>query len=295
MAKLRIMFSRYSAFYSPLIATEAGGFLKAEGLEAEFSVAGAGAPPRARLADGSVELIQSAPSASWGPLERGESSDIVHFAQINQRDGFFIAGRRPDPDFAWQKLEGAAVLADHGGQPLAMLKYALHKQSVDYASLDAIDAGGPDAMVAAFRQGRGDYIHLQGPAPQQLEQDGVAHVVASVGEAIGPVAFSSLCATRAWLGTDMARAFVRAYAKSRSWVASAPPAAVAEAEAPFFEGVDAAVLARTIAGYQRLGCWQGPLEIPRDAYEVALDVFQHSGLITRRHRYDAVVVPPPTG
>jgi NitT/TauT family transport system substrate-binding protein len=294
LAKIRIMFSRYSAFYSPLIATQAGGFLAAEGLEAEFSIAGAGAPPRARLADGSIELIQSAPSASWTSLDRGESSDIVHFAQINQRDGFFIAGRRPGPDFAWQNLEGASVLADHGGQPLAMLKYALHKQGVDYIRLNAIDAGTPEAMVAAFRRGRGDYIHLQGPAPQQLEHDGAAHVLASVGEAIGPVAFSSLCATRAWLGSDMAKAFLRAYGKSRTWVASEPPAAVAKAEAPFFDGIDETVLARTIASYQRLGCWQGPLAIPRAAYEVALDVFQHSGLITRRHPYDMVVVPPPS-
>jgi NitT/TauT family transport system substrate-binding protein len=295
VAKIRIMFSRYSAFYSPLIAAQAGGFLAAEGLAAEFSVAGAGAPPRAQLANGSVELIQSAPSASWAPLERGESSEIVHFALINQRDGFFIAGRRPDPGFTWRKLAGAGVLADHGGQPLAMLKYALHQAGVDYARLDAIDAGAPEAMVAAFRRGQGDYIHLQGPAPQQLEDDGAAHVLASVGAVFGPVAFSSLAATRAWLKTDMARAFTRAYAKSRSWVASAPPAEVAKAEAPFFDGVGEAVLARTLASYQRLGCWQEPLAIPRDGYEVALDVFQHSGLITRRHAYDAVVVPPPAG
>jgi NitT/TauT family transport system substrate-binding protein len=295
LAKIRILFSRYSAFYSPLVATQAGGFLAAEGLEAEFAVAGAGASPRARLADGSIDLIQSAPSASWGPLERGESSEIVHFALINQRDGFFLAGRRPDPDFAWRRLEGARVLVDHGAQPLAMLKYAMHKQGVDYARLDAIDAGGPEAMSAAFREGQGDYIHLQGPAPQQLEQDGIAHVVAAVGATFGPVAFSSLAATRTWLATGMAQAFMRAYAKSRTWVASEPPAAVAKAEAPFFAGTKEAVLARTIAAYQRLGCWQGPLEIPRDAYEVALDVFRHSGLISRRHPYHAVVVSPPSG
>ncbi len=295
MAKIRIMFSRYSAFYSPLIALQAGGFLEAEELEAEFSVAGAGESPRARLAEGSVQLIQSAPSASWAPLERGETSDIVHFAQINQRDGFFIAARRPDPDFAWSKLAGARVLIDHGGQPLAMFKYALHRQGVDFAALDVLDAGGPEAMVAAFRQGEVDYVHLQGPAPQQLERDGIGHVLAAVGEAIGPVAFSSLSATRGWLQTETAQAFTRAYRKSRSWVASAPAEAIAAAEAPFLPGVEQAVLARTIAAYQRLGCWQGSLEIARDDYEVALDVFLHSGLISRRHPHDRVVVAPPAG
>ena len=295
MAKIRIMFSRYSAFYSPLIATKAGGFLAGEGLDAEFSIAGPGQAPRQGLADGSLDLIQSAPSASWAPLERGETSDIVHFAQINQRDGFFIAGRRADPDFDWSRLAGAAVLADHGGQPLAMLKYALHTQGVDYAGVRAIDAGTPEAMVAAFRDGQGDYIHLQGPAPQQLEQDGAAHVLASVGAAFGPVAFSSLCATRRWLATETAAAFTRAFAKSRAWVASRPPEDIARAETSFLPGIDEAVLARTIASYQRLGNWQGPLEIGRDAYEVALDVFQHSGLITRRHPYEDVIVAPPTG
>ena len=293
MAKIRIMFSRYSAFYSPLIATRAGGFLAALGLEAEFSVAGPGQVARKGLEDGSLDLIQSAPSASWAPLERGERSEIVHFAQINQRDGFFIAGRRPDPDFAWRKLAGAAVLADHGAQPLAMLKYALHKQGIDFADLNAIDAGGPEAMVAAFKDGQGDYIHLQGPAPQQLEHDGAAQVLASVGEAIGSVAFSSLCATRRWLATDAAKAFTRAFANARTWVATSPPEEIAQAEAPFLPGIDEAVLARTIAAYQRLGCWRGSIEIDRDAYEVALDVFQHSGLITRRHPYDAAIVPPP--
>ena len=295
MAKIRIMFSRYSAFYSPLIATKAGGFLAGEGLDAEFSVAGPGQVARKGLEDGSLDLIQSAPSASWAPLERGERSEIVHFAQINQRDGFFIAGRRPDPGFAWGRLAGAAVLVDHGGQPLAMLKYALHKQGVDYAGLNAIDAGAPEAMVAAFRDGRGDYIHLQGPAPQQLEHEGAAHVLAAVGEAIGPVAFSSLCATRSWLASDAARAFTRVFTQSRRWVAESPAEEVARAQAPFLTGIDETVLARTIATYQRLGCWQGPIEIGREAYEVALDVFQHSSLITRRHPYDSVVMPPPAG
>ena len=68
---------------------------------------------------------------------------------------------------------------------------------------------------------------------------------------------------------------------------------VAKVEGPHFAGIDGDVLERTIAFYQQLGNWARSPEIPRDAYEVALDVFAHSGLITRRHAYDAVVVPPP--
>jgi NitT/TauT family transport system substrate-binding protein len=293
VARIRIMFSRFSAFYSPLIAAQAAGFLKAEGLDAEFSVAGSGISPQAGLRDGSLDLIQSAVSASFAALERSETPDLVHFAQINQRDGFFIAARAPDPAFAWGKLAGARVLLDHGAQPLAMFKYALHRRGVEFAALNVVDAGTPEAMQAAFRAGEGDYIHLQGPAPQQLEADGVAHVVASVGEAIGPVAFSSLCARREFLETDMARAFTAAYAQARAWVRGAPAARVAETEAGYFKDVDREALRRTVAAYQRLGCWEGPLQIPRDAYEVTLDVFEHNGLINRRHPYDAVVAAPP--
>ena len=293
VARIRIMFSRFSAFYSPLIAAQAAGFLEAQGLDAEFSVAGPGISPQAGLRDGALDLIQSAVSASFLALERGETPDLVHFAQINQRDGFFIAARAVDPAFAWGKLAGARVLVDHGTQPLAMFKYALHRRGVDYGALSVVDAGSPEAMQAAFRSGQGDYVHLQGPAPQQLEADGVGHVVAAVGEAIGPVAFSSLCARRDFIATDMARAFTAAYARARAWVRETPAARVAEIEAGHFGDVDREVLTRTIAAYQHLGCWNGSLAIPRDAYEVTLDVFQHSGLISRRHPYDAVVTAPP--
>jgi len=49
----------------------------------------------------------------------------------------------------------------------------------------------------------------------------------------------------------------------------------------------------TIAYYQKLGCWTPHVEITRPAFEVALDVFQHAGLITKRHRYEDVVAAPP--
>lgn len=293
MAQIRIMVSRHSAFYSPLIATLAGGFLREEGLEGSYAPAPPGVSPWSALMEGSIDVAQLAVSASWRSMENGESPEIAHFAQINERDGFFIAARTPDPGFTWDKLKGRSVLVDHFGQPLAMFKYAAHKMNLDFAEIEPIDAGEPDAMEAAFRAGQGDYVHLQGPAPQQLEKDGVGHVVASVGAAIGPVAFSSLAAHRRWLETETALAFMRAYRKGRQYVIGSPAVEIAAVEADFFKGVDREVLARTIQTYQDLDCWTPEVEISRESYAVGLDVFQHSEVITKRHAYEDVVVPPP--
>jgi NitT/TauT family transport system substrate-binding protein len=290
--EIHIQFTRFSAFYSPLIATIAAGFLKEEGLQPKHSNAPVGKSAIDGVVAGTVHVCQSAPSQGFGPLEKGQTPPAVHFAQINEKDGFFLTGRAADSEFSWDKLKGKQVLVDHGGQPLAMFKYACHKRGLDYKAINAVDV--PSAqMDGAFRKGQGDYIHQQGPAPQQLEHDGAGHVVASVGEAIGPCAFSSLAATREWLGTDMARRFMRAYRKSRGWLIMTPANKVAEAESAFFPEIDRAVLTSTIAYYQKLGCWTPHVEITRPAFEVALDVFQHSGLITKRHRYEDVVAPPP--
>jgi NitT/TauT family transport system substrate-binding protein len=291
---IRIQFTRFSAFYSPLIATIAGGFLREEGFEPQHSIAPAGTSAIEGLVKGTVDVCQSAPSQGFGPLEKGQAPPALHFAQINEKDGFFLTGRTPDPAFTWDRLRGRSVLVDHGGQPLAMFKYACHRRSLDYSAIKALNVPS-DQMDQAFRRGEGDYIHQQGPAPQQLEHDGVGHVVASVGEAIGPCAFSSLAATRDWLKTDAARRFMRAYRKARAWLLATPAAQVAEAEASFFPDIARPVLAATIAYYQKLGCWAPHVEITRPAFEVTLDVFEHSRLITRRHRYEDVVAPPPDG
>ena len=293
MSKIDIIVSRHSAFYSPLISTIAGGFLEEEGLESSYRPATPDDPSVGAVVAGTAHVGQAAVSASWAFLERGETPPIAHFAQINERDGFFIAGREPDPDFTWDKLVGAKVIADIGGQPLAMFKYGVHKMGVDYGDIDTIDAGEADAIDKAFRDGQGDYVHLQGPYPQQLESEGIGHVVASVGEAIGPVAFSSVIATREFLQTDEAAAFMRAYRKSRVFVNETPAADIAAAEKEFFPDIDQAVLEKTISFYQGLGCWNPDPTISQESYDVALDVFLHSGIITKRHVYADVVAPAP--
>jgi hypothetical protein len=91
----------------------------------------------------------------------------------------------------------------------------------------------------------------------------------------------------------MAAAFMRAYRKSRVYVNETPAAEIAAAEKKFFSDIDQAVLAKTIAFYQTLGCWNPDPIISQESYDAALDVFLHGGIITKRHAYADVVAPVP--
>ena len=135
-------------------------------------------------------------------------------------------------------------------------------------------------MDAAFRAGQGAYVQQQGPFPQQLEADGIGHIVAQVGPA--DRAERVLVAwprRREWLETDEARAFTRAYRKTRDWMNETPAAEIARAEKEYFPKTDEAVLADCIATYQKLGCWTPHVEITKPAFEVAQDVFEHFGTL----------------
>ena len=293
MASIRIQFTRFSAFYSPLIATVAGGFLEKEGLEGDLSVAEHGVSALEALLRGDVDLVQSAPSQAFASAEKREMPPAVHFAQINNTDGFFIAGRKANSNFTLQDLKGKRVIVDHGGQPLHMFNYACHKVGLKLSDFEAIDAGSADDMVTAFKGGEGDYVHLQGPAPQQLEIEGSGVVVGRLGDLVGLCAFSSLASRSDWLETDEAVAFMRAFRAARQWVNQTPALHVANSEIAYFPGISVEALTEAIVAYQALGCWSGQVEIVSEEIAASVEVFKLGGAVAGDVDPSFVAVRPP--
>lgn len=293
MTRINISALRHSAFYTPLLITISGGFLKEQGLEPHYEPQTAEKTVADRFAEGSIHLAQSAVATSFAALEKGESCEIVHFAKINERDGFFLASRQPDDHFEWEKLIGKDVLVDHFFQPMAMFRYALHKKGIEENQINIIDAGSVEQIDQAYRNGQGDYVHQQGPFPQQLEKDGLGYVVASVGDAVGPVAFSSLCAHRDWLKTDMAASFMQAYRKACAYVLEASPSELAKQVSSFFPQIDLDVLTNTLNTYQSLGCWTADPAISKKSYNNLVYVFSYNNIISQAHDISKCVVTPP--
>src|SRR5262249_56151858 len=102
MAVLRVMASRHSAFYSPLLGAIAGGFLQEEGFEPVYTPLPPGKTVAQLLVAGEIDVAQSAVSSSWGPLEQGQQPPTLHFAQINALNHFLIATHQPDAPFTRQ-------------------------------------------------------------------------------------------------------------------------------------------------------------------------------------------------
>lgn len=288
-ARIRVLGNRQSIFYAPFIATVAGGFLKAEGLEPSFSWPG---PQNVldTVRTGAADVTQSAVSSYWTASEAGGKDLPVHIAQINQRDGFFLLRRGPKAPFEWRDLEGKTLLADRGGQPLLMLRYALDYHHVDRSKVKVIDNPSPAALYDAFKSGSGDFVHLQGPAPQQLEMDKLGAEAASLGAATPVVAFSSVVASRDFVKTPVYQAFLRAFAKAKTWAQNAPAREIAEKEAQYVPGFSQEALTMAIERYQEIGTWKGGIEIPRDQYQQAQKIFSWGGAIKQSHPYEEVCV-----
>jgi NitT/TauT family transport system substrate-binding protein len=281
---IRITASRHTAFYSPLMCTMAAGFLEKHGLEFTYNVLTAGETAAGMIREGKTDVMQSSPSTNWAKMDKGETGFPLHFALINQRDGFFLFGRKQG--FSWKDIEGKTLLADHGSQPLAMLRYAIQYNDVDWGKIDVVNAGSPAEMTAAFRAGKGDFVHLQAPVPELQDLS-----VVSVGASMPPNAFSTFCASREFITGETCRTFAKAFSEAKEWIGKTSAEEIAAKEVSYFPGIGESALTAAIAQYKSIGVWNGGIEIPRDLYEQSLNVFESTGAIKRRHTYDTVCLP----
>jgi len=271
----------------------AGNFLADEGIDFNWSVAPPGESAIKALLEGKADVIQSAPSQGFSSLKKGEEPQAVHFAQVNEMDGFFITAREPDDNFDWKNLEGSEVIVFKAGQPNIMFRRACQLAGIDYDKINIVTPGGADAIDQAFRSGQGKYVQQQGPYPQQLESDDAGHIVAQCGTLIGPNAFSSLASTRKWLASDDAKAFARAYQKARVFISTQSADKVTELILPYFKDTNQDALVKCIDSYQRLGCWTPHAEITKAAFDNLLEIYTSTGEIDQRYPYEKVCVELP--
>jgi NitT/TauT family transport system substrate-binding protein len=167
----------------------------------------------------------------------------------------------------------------------------LRRHGVDPARV-RIERTRPVAeAVAAFRAGHGDYLETGQPFTEILLAEGAAHLAASMGDATGPLPFSSYMTTTAAVAgrREMLTRFTRALYRAQQWLARASAAEVAALIAPAFPDVAPEVRRAAVARYLAQSTWAADPILRAPGYEYLQQILLDGGFITRRHRYEDLV------
>src|SRR5207237_131441 len=165
---------------------------------------------------------------------------LPHFAQVNQRNGFFLLSRAPRETFTWADVVGKTIVSfAEAPTPWQCMLTVLRKHGVDPGT-GRIERTRPRAeALAAFRDGHGDFFETGQPFTEQLIAEGAAHLVASMGDATGPVPFSSYMTTERFLRDrrDVLLRFTRALSRAQGWMAGLERKQIAGVIAPAFSDI----------------------------------------------------------
>ncbi len=290
---LRLMETFRTVFYTPILVSVAGGFLREEGLDVSFSTCPPQFPhPLSALKNGAADIVQSGIMRCIIALDWGAETTPLHFAEINARDGFFILGREPQDEFSWESLRGAPVIpVGFSPMPWASLQYAMRNNGVDPAELDLMMGLSLDEAVGAFREGRADFIHLPEPAAGQLVDEGAGHLAVALGTVNGHMAYSSFAATREFLSgqPDTAHRFTRGFSRALEWIQSNEPAEIAGAIGEFFPDVPAELLAGSVGRLKEQGTWPATPALEQPEFERLQEALMGAGLVREHQAYEDVV------
>jgi NitT/TauT family transport system substrate-binding protein len=289
--RLRLIEPFHSLFYAPHLVAVHGGHFAAEGLEVAPATAERGGGTVEAVLDGRADVAVSGLMRSFDLADRG-GARLVHVAAVNDRNGFFLLSREPRPRFTWSDLVGRTVIS-FGGAPTPWLcmRAVLVRHGVDPARVAFVrDLATPEA-VAAFRAGRADFLEHGPPVIDELMAEGAGHLVASMGEATGPVPFSSVMVTPEAL--DRRRGLlvrvVRGLHRAQRWMAAAPAAEIAAVIAPAFPEVDPGIRERAVERYLRQSTWASDPVLTRAGFDALQEILLDGGFIKQRHRFEDLV------
>jgi NitT/TauT family transport system substrate-binding protein len=289
--RIRVAETFRSIFYAPLAVAIHGGHFGAEGLDVDVVTAEFGAGTVGMMKKGEADVALSGLMRSFEQADRGEAP-LVHFAGVNDRNGFFLLSRAPRPSFGWSDLVGRTVIS-FGGAPTPWLcmQSVLRRHGVDPARVTFLRGLSTTDAVAAFRAGTGDFIEHGPPIVDRLLADGTGHLVAAMGDATGPVPFSSFMASRETLARDRERIvrFVRGFARAQRWMASSGAAEIAEVIAPAFPDIDRPIRVAAVERYVRQSTWARDPVLTRSGFDTLQTILLDGGFIRRAHRFEDLV------
>jgi NitT/TauT family transport system substrate-binding protein len=260
LIKVRYSEVNHAVNFAPVYVAIGKGFFTDVGLDVTMTTAYGGDKAMAALLGGSADIALTGPDAAIYVLTSDSSLKARIFCGLNATDVFMLVGREKVDKFDWSMLKGKDILGFRpASTPLLFFEAAMRKNGIDPdKDVKLTNNIAIPARVGAWLAGQHQYAIFDEPAASQLERDGKAWFLASVGQTVGQVDFTVFAATDKTISDNpaMLQAWTDAIARALKWTAAAPVAEVAQVVSTQFPGVDMAVLTAAVDHYRQLKIWK---------------------------------------
>jgi NitT/TauT family transport system substrate-binding protein len=277
-----------SILYAPAYVAIAKGYFTEAGLDVTMATAQGGDKSMAALLSGGADIALMGPETAVYVLNSDSPAKARIFCGLTATDGFMLVGRDKVDKFDWKMLKGKEILGFRpGSTPLLFLEAALRKNGIDpQADVKLNNNVGIPARVGSWLAGQNQFAIFIEPDASQLELDGKAHFLASIGETVGFADYTSFMATDKYIKDNPAvvQSWTNAILKGMKWTASAPAEEIAKVLQEFFPGVNPQALVAAAQRYQRLKIWKSTPVIEPPAIETFQDILVQGHVLDQGKR-----------
>lgn len=283
----------HSIFYAPQYAAIELGYFKEEGLDLTLVNGGGADKVMTALVAKEADIGFMGSEASIYTYANGEKDYAVNFAQLTQRAGNFLVGRKPEADFKWENLVGTTVLGGRaGGMPEMVFEYILKQHGINPGTDLTIDQSISFGLTAAaFTSNDADYTVEFEPFATGLEKEGSGYVVASLGKDSGYVPYTAYCAKKSYMeqNPEIIQKFSNAIQKGLDYVNTHSAEEIAKVIQPQFKETDPETIATIVERYKAQDTWKGDTIFEESSFDLLQNILQEAGELENRVPYSELV------
>lgn len=280
-----------SFFYAPFYLAIEKGFFEEEGLKIELTNGGGSDVSMTALLSKNADVILAGPETAVYVARQNKADQPKIFAQLTKRDGCFLIGRNPEPDFKWEDLTGKEIIIGRkGGLPAMTFEYVIKNLNLTNKVSLRTDIQF-NLMAPTFDGGTGDYVTLFEPTATEFVSSGKGYIVASVGEKSGEIPYTSFIALDSFLknNPEKAEKFVRALYKAIDFIKKESSETVAEYLVKHFKGSQVESTAKSLDNYKRVDTWMTDMSLTEDMFNTLLSVIKNAGEEVDGVQYNKIV------
>lgn len=287
---IRINEVTHSVFYAPLYLADALGYFQDEGYTIELENGGGANNTMAAVLSGSADIGFCGPEAAVYTFIGGDEDAPKVFGQLTDRDGSFLVGRKPEPNFDWRSLEGKDVLAGRpGGVPLMTFQHVMRELNVTPNYVTNIDF---NMMTSAFDGGTAEYCTMFEPVASDYQKSGKGYIVASVGAQAGKIPYTCFMAKTSYIeeNGEAVEALLRAVTKAVKYVYENDSTDVAEKIVKYFVDTTVDSAKTSLDSYKAIDAWVKNMAMEESSFNRLQDVIEGAGELTKRVDFKDLVI-----